>query len=206
MVKMSFKQKMQVAVGAGLVAFGLNSCIKPKVRHDIPMHLEETVSNLTTITNTADEGTKLNETLAAKVRKVAEYALTKDKGKRSLQISEHVTTAYASFEVNGVGYSVRVLDYNESDVLGKDAIDTLQLEVYSPWENNERKVLHVRDVGLDGRANWGDRSVLRDDYEDSDNPRQYFDKENNIGLEHQEFYQNKLENVLNTLIEFYEKE
>lgn len=197
-----------IAIATVAFSLGLSSCSKIEVRTDPPVQNKPKLSSLLTLNTTIDEKTKLSKDslvkfgkLANKSRKLAEYAITKEKYPH---ISKTSISVYSSFKLDGVKYSLTIIDINDRNVC-RTAVDMIQIGVYFPWKNDERETLLIRDTGLDGRVDLGENLILKEDMENDFNNRKYFDKEHKKGIEHREFYQKKFENLLDKLIEFYEK-
>ncbi len=143
-----------------IATLGLNSCVKPQVRPNPPVQeeqkqLKENIQDLFTLKVTHDEGCVVNESLSAKLVKLAGYVL-----KDEFKISEHGNYAQVWIEHNNKSYNITVVDVNEMDVAGQGERDTISILVGVSLGNNLEKYTEVSDEGLDGNGNYGEEYTV----------------------------------------------
>lgn len=207
-------------LAAGLIVLGLSgNTVGQEENQSQPPAQEHS------LTSTADAGTTLNEDLAAKVRKVTELIMTKEKGKFTEGKKKVGTRVLVEkFAVNeSEGYEFEIYDMHGHDRPGSDSIDSILIMGFYLTENNERKVYAFFDYGLDGNLNVVETYVAPTnnlfppegliDYEFTKEQlkeiktfRKEVTGEVTYGAEYQETFQREYENVLDKLIKIYETE
>ncbi len=215
--------KYTKTLATGLLVLSLNGTVVSQEENqpEQPAQVENT------LISTPDAGTELNEDLAAKVRKLAELVMTKEKGEFKKEEDEQfgtiVTTRIPSGESKG--YDIIVYDDNGSaEVISPENIpvDLILVVEYSLIETNKRVVYGFVDGGLDGNLNSAKTYIAPTsnlfppedliDYEFEENQLKevkIFEKDYSEGVlkgaEYQETFQNEFERVVNELIKLYEK-
>ena len=159
----------------------------------------------------SDEGTVLDESKAAKARRVAEYVITKDKHPGLISYNANVDPPQENYQrvqavmvVDGKRYAVFVINANE------DAIamprDTMHISVRPQGTTRQEELTTFSDEGLDGICNFGiiPAKISGIDKEIYFNSGVYSSKKPQ-GLEHKDRFQALYDKTLDTLIKFYEK-
>lgn len=208
-------------LGAVVLSLGITSCDKEETKPLQPVQpVETTIEH--TLKTTSDVGEEYNAELASKVLELATSVLTKEKGNYNLYSDEYGITAQTSFEENGRGYFLAVNDLNEkADVISTPEMppsDSLTIIEYSLENNNaDKRVLGVATIGLNGNVHIGSTGVFNnkggslvpsteEELKESEirEVKVYFPQAGEY--DYKEFFQQKFEELVNTLLEIYKKE
>ncbi|MBI5064786.1 hypothetical protein HZA97_00990 [Candidatus Woesearchaeota archaeon] len=217
--------KYSKALVTGLVVLGLSGIASSQEENqpEQPTKVERT------LTSTPDANTTLNEDLAAKVRKLAELVMTKEKGTVQKQVDKFGTFVYATitFSDESKGYEVIVYDDNGTAEITNPEnhpSDVLIIGACSLTETNERKAYFFADGRLDGNLNRASTYVAPTnnlfppagiiggpEFEENQLKEfKVFEKdwlgEVILGAEYQEELQVEYEKVLDELIKIYKTE
>ena len=162
------------------------------------------------LTSVPDEGTNLDESQAAKARKLAEYVITRDKQPGLLSYDTNSTRGSVDYQsvqavmvIDGQRYRVWVgnSDENAKSVMS----DSMSFFVRPEGTKEEEQPTTFSDTGLDGRCNFGiipakmsgiGKVVYFNAGVSGTKPE---------GLEHKDRFQSLYNGTLDTLIKFYER-
>jgi len=162
------------------------------------------------LTSVPDKGTNLDESKAAKARKLVEYVITRDKQPGLLSYNPNSTGGSRDYQgvqavmvIDGQRYTVWVANSNEN---AKPVMsDLMSFWVRPEGTKGQDELTTFSDTGLDGRCDFGiipakmsgiGKQVLFRDGTDGTKPE---------GLEHKDRFQSLYNGTLDTLIKFYER-
>ena len=158
------------------------------------------------LTSTPDSGTVLNPELAARVRRLAEYVMTRSNQPGLLSYNLNTADPLSDYEtvraqmaVDGKRYTVYVANANENSPSGLR-------ELIRIWERPDgtrgaEDITYLIDYGLDGKCNFG-----RIPEKHSPTGQEIiFDRDKPGDSEHSELFQNIYKEILDRLIAYYEK-
>jgi len=159
------------------------------------------------LVSVADKGTTPDETKAAKARKVAEYAVTRNKqqGLRSYNPNSTIGNDYqgvqAVMTIDGQRYTVWIANHNENAKLTLP--DMMSVWVRPEGTTGQSELTTFTDTGLDGRCDFGiipakvsgtgKQLLFR---EEAGRPE---------GVEHKQRFQSLYDQTLDKLVKFYER-
>ncbi|MBI4919244.1 hypothetical protein HY837_04890 [archaeon] len=139
--------------------------------------------------------------LARKARRVTAYIL--DKSTSSSAWEEGVDfSIHNAFVIEGWGYNPQVYITNQDS---KSKSYDLAFFMYDTAYSAKEALFSFFDDGLDGRVNGASLSYSEYECGESDEEGKFFSLSEQKGLEHQEFFQQKYEEALNVLLNYYEQ-
>ncbi len=147
--------------------------------------------------STPDESTTLDESLAGKVRRVAQYVI--DNMDNSEIVNNGVKIYDNNFKIDKKFYTVWVYNFDETKP------DMIVVFEYDPKISIKEEIISFVDNGLDGRVNEG-HNAYREKFHSEASEKKHFVKESQEGLEFEIEFQNKYEIILDKLLKFYESD
>lgn len=145
--------------------------------------------------STPDAGTTLDENLAGKVRRVAQFVIN------NMDKSEIITNGVKiydnNFKIDNKFYTICVYNFDETKP------DMITIWEYDPKISIRDEIISFVDESLDGKVNEG-HNAYREKFHSDASEKKHFVKASQEGLEFEIEFQNKYEEVLDKLLKFYE--
>lgn len=162
------------------------------------------------LTSRPDVGTELDEQMATKARKVAEYVITKDNQKGLLHFNpEHgigndYQSVQAVMKIDDWRYTVWVANHDEN-------ADIKMPDLISVWmrpegTSGQSKLITFSDEGLDGRCDFG---IIPEELSETGQRLLYRAQNRHNptaeGLQHKDRFQKLYGETLDKMVQFYER-
>jgi hypothetical protein len=211
--ELKMMKKISTTLGALAVALSLNSCGNEEQK---PVQ-----STTTTIEHTLQITPTENydKEFAEKLLKLAKLTVTKPKGEYELLLFDEQNGAkanaiYVSFEENGNKYQITIGDYDEKELEGivstpeQPIADGIRLEKLSSENEKDNRYFRVSNLRIDGNTFEGltyvsDKSADEESFLPRD-LKEYFCLDEN--KEHQPFFDQEFRNLVDELLEIYQRE
>lgn len=156
-----------------------------------------------------DLDTKLDEKLASKARKVAEYVITKgnQKGLLSYNPNSRIGNDYqgvqAVMTIDGQRYTVWVANSDEQGQIKLP--DMMSVWVRPEGTRGEALLTTFSDTGLDGRCDFGIIPAASNRWQRIKFRAKNGTNSNGEGLQHRDRFQKLYSETLDKLVQFYER-